>query len=98
VFEQANTDGDGMTARQEARLPLLSVIIPVFNEQALLEDHLRQIVAYLQTVENEFRWEIVIVNDGSLDNSTAITERFAGRYEKLRFGAGYTVRLQQYAW
>jgi glycosyltransferase involved in cell wall biosynthesis len=100
VFEQANTDGDGMTARQEARLPLLSVIIPVFNEQALLEDHLRQIVAYLQTVENEFRWEIVIVNDGSLDNSTAITERFAGRYDNVfilhhprNFGLGQAIQF-----
>lgn len=66
-----------MSSKQPLKLPLLSVIVPVFNEQALLSQHLRQIVLYLQSIEDEFSWEIVIVNDGSLDDSTRIVDEFA---------------------
>lgn len=57
--------------------PLLSVIAPVYNEAALLEPHLREIVAYLKTLEARFRWELLVVNDGSRDDSGRIAEAFA---------------------
>lgn len=81
-------------------LPLLSVIIPVFNEQALLEDHLTQIVTYLESIESEFRWEVLIVNDGSIDNTSLITNEFADRYTNVfvlhhpeNFGLGQAMRF-----
>lgn len=81
-------------------LPLLSVIVPVFNEQALLEKHLSQIVAYLRGIESEFDWELIIVNDGSLDNTTAITDSFAKQYDNVfalhhprNFGVGQAMQF-----
>lgn len=58
-------------------VPLLSIVIPVFNEEALLESNLDKIHDYLATIESEFRAEMVIVNDGSSDESWAIINRFA---------------------
>lgn len=99
MLKRAKTDGE-VPARIEAQLPLLSVVVPVFNEQALLEDHLYQIVAYLRSMENEFRWEIVIVNDGSLDDSTAITDRIAAGHDAIfvlhhprNFGLGQAMQF-----
>lgn len=89
-----------MSATQRPELPLLSVIVPVFNEQALLEVHLRNIVSYLESIEDEFSWEIVIVNDGSLDNTTAIVDQIAGTRENIvalhhpkNFGLGQALQF-----
>ncbi len=57
--------------------PLLSVITPVYDEAALLDQHLREIVAYLKTLEPRYRWELLVVNDGSRDDSGAIAEAYA---------------------
>jgi glycosyltransferase involved in cell wall biosynthesis len=81
-------------------LPLLSVVVPVFNEQALLEKHLAKIVAYLRAIEIEFRWELIIVNDGSIDNTTKITNEFAEGQPNVvvlhhpkNFGLGQAMRF-----
>jgi len=81
-------------------LPLLSVIVPVFNEQALLESHLYEVVSYLESIEDEFRWEVVIVNDGSVDNTTAISNDLSSRHENIyaihhprNFGLGQAMRF-----
>jgi glycosyltransferase involved in cell wall biosynthesis len=59
--------------------PLLSVIIPVYN----VEDYLR---ACLDSVMNQTytRLEIIIVNDGSTDNSRAIVEEYAQKDARIR--------------
>lgn len=84
----------------EGELPLLSVIVPVFNEQALVKQHLNDIVDYLSRLETEFRWEMVIVNDGSSDDTTAITNEFAALranvfalHHPKNFGLGQAMRF-----
>ena len=91
------TEHIGQYVRQ---LPLLSVIVPVFNEQALLESHLQKVYDYLQALAPEFRTEIVIVNDGSIDNSTEITKQFAASHDNVfalhhpkNFGLGQAMRF-----
>ena len=83
-----------------ATLPLLSVIIPVYNEQALLDQHLNKVVAYLESIQDEFRFEIIMINDGSVDESTEITNRFARAHENAHalhhpknFGLGQAMRF-----
>jgi glycosyltransferase involved in cell wall biosynthesis len=80
--------------------PLVSVIVPVYNEAALLVTHLREMVAYLATLEGRYRWELLIVNDGSRDDSGAIAETFAAGRAEVRvlhhprnFGLGQTLRF-----
>lgn len=80
--------------------PLLSVVAPVYNESALLADHLREIVAYLKTLEDRYRWELLVVNDGSRDDSGAIAEAFAAEHPGVRvihhprnFGLGQAMKF-----
>lgn len=48
--------------------PLLSVVVPCFNEEAVLPEFHRRIVATL-VAEPGLRYEIVLVNDGSTDGT-----------------------------
>lgn len=54
---------------------MLSIVIPVFNEEASLERLYREIVSV--TEENEFKAEIIFVDDGSTDSSWSKVEKLA---------------------
>lgn len=65
-----------MTAR-----PRVSVIIIFLNEEKFLEEAIHSVLA--QTYES---WELILVDDGSIDNSTAIAKRYAHHYsDKVLF-------------
>ena len=49
--------------------PLLSVIVPAFNEEARIGDSLSKITAWL--ARQTYSWEVIVVDDGSSD-STAL--------------------------
>jgi glycosyltransferase involved in cell wall biosynthesis len=55
--------------------PALSVIVPAFNEEALLEDALRRLHCTLD--ELRIAAEIIVVNDGSRDRTGMIADRVA---------------------
>jgi glycosyltransferase involved in cell wall biosynthesis len=52
--------------------PLLTIIVPVFNEKETLDELLRQVVAA------PFEKQVVVVDDGSTDGTTALLERWEG--------------------
>jgi dolichyl-phosphate beta-glucosyltransferase len=53
----------------------LSVIIPCYNEWENLEHGvLDEVIAFLQTLQ--FRWELIISDDGSTDESSEFIEKF----------------------
>jgi glycosyltransferase involved in cell wall biosynthesis len=55
--------------------PLVSVVVPIFNEEDGLEELHRRLEAALAEIEGEH--EVVYVDDGSSDGSAAIIERWA---------------------
>ena len=59
--------------------PLISVIVPVYNAAAFLDQCLASIVG--QTYRN---LEILVVDDGSTDGSAEMCDRWAGRDERIR--------------
>ena len=59
----------------------LSIIIPVYNREAYVEETLQSIVS--QT-GHSLDYEIIVVDDGSTDNSVARCEEMAKRYPAIR--------------
>ena len=68
----------------QSDLPLITVVLPAFNEAAILEQNVAVLFAYLESLEHRYRWEVLLVNDGSADETGEIAERLARRYEYLR--------------
>jgi glycosyltransferase involved in cell wall biosynthesis len=61
--------------------PLISAIIIFLNEEKFIQEAIESVFA--QTYDN---WELLLVDDGSTDSSTAIARRYAEKYpEKVRY-------------
>jgi glycosyltransferase involved in cell wall biosynthesis len=54
---------------------MLSIIIPVYNEEAILKDSLSRVLAELETHQHDF--EIIIASNGSTDRTVEIATRLA---------------------
>lgn len=59
-------------------MKLLSIIIPTYNMEALLEKDLNSLV--LENAEQRSKLDVIVVNDGSTDHSSEIAHQFAERY------------------
>lgn len=75
----------------------LSVIIPAYNEAKRITNTLISIRDFLS--KQSFGWEVLIVSDGSKDNTVEIVNEFASQNPKFRpvdnkknHGKGYVVR------
>lgn len=80
----------------EALEPLLTLIIPAYNEERRLPASLEQIVAFVY--EQPESIEVLIVENGSHDRTTAIAEEYAARHAFIRVlhsekGKGAAVRM-----
>ena len=66
------------------KMPIISFIVPVFNTEKYIEKCLNSIVN--QTKKEEI--EIIIINDGSTDNSDSVIKRYIEKHknnEKIKF-------------
>ena len=54
--------------------PFLSIIIPAFNESAEIHNSLKSLQIFLDS--QIYSWEIIVVDDGSNDNTTTIVEHW----------------------
>ena len=75
----------------------LSVIIPAYNEENRIPKTLREIDKYLK--EQSYEYEILVVNDGSRDNTTSVVNELKKEIANLKLidnkenhGKGYVVR------
>jgi dolichyl-phosphate beta-glucosyltransferase len=76
--------------------PLLSIIIPAYNEERRLPDSLLSITAFLQ--DQTYPAEVIVVDNGSQDRTAHIVEEFAVDHPEIRLlhedraGKGLAVR------
>lgn len=54
---------------------LLSVIVPCFNEQSVIQETHKRIAHVLET--NDINYELIYINDGSMDNTKSLLETIA---------------------
>lgn len=78
-------------------MPRYSIVIPAFNESARIGATLARIASY--AVEQRWDVEVLVVNDGSRDNTVEVVSGFIGQHPFIRVlenpgnrGKGYSVR------
>jgi glycosyltransferase involved in cell wall biosynthesis len=64
--------------------PSVSVIVPAYNESAIILDTLRALVTYMHTLDDQYAWEIVVVDDGSTDGTGFLAQEMATRDPHIR--------------
>ncbi|MBI5500246.1 MAG: glycosyltransferase family 2 protein [Deltaproteobacteria bacterium] len=74
-----------MNERQASPTPRLSVVIPVFNEEAILRSAIVELVARLD--ETKIPYEILIAENGSRDGTVAIAAELAKRYPQVLYSS-----------
>lgn len=55
----------------------VSIVISALNEAGILADSLLEICAYMDSLAGRYTWEIVIVDDGSEDDTWRVAREFA---------------------
>jgi dolichyl-phosphate beta-glucosyltransferase len=78
--------GPSQPALSSAVSPVLSVIIPAFNEERSIGRTLRELTAYLDRLD--LSWELIVVDDGSSDGTAAIVEQAAAVDRRIRLIRG----------
>ncbi len=69
---------------QSNRKPFVSLLAPAYNEALIIQDNLSLLCEYMASLESEYDWEIVIVNDGSRDDTGWLAQDFARSRQNVR--------------
>ena len=70
-------------ADQKTNKPLVSLVVPAYNEAWILARNLSALCEYMESLEDEYRWEIILINDGSTDETGQLAEDFAGTRDNI---------------
>jgi glycosyltransferase involved in cell wall biosynthesis len=77
--------------------PTYSIVIPAYNESARIRATLDRVLAHI--AERRWNAEVLVVNDGSRDDTAAIIQQYAATHPGLRLlenpgnrGKGFSVR------
>ncbi len=78
---------------------LVSLVVPAYNESAIIESNLIILCDYMQSLEADYGWEMIIVNDGSRDETHTQALAFAKSrdnitvlHHRVNFGLGQALR------
>jgi glycosyltransferase involved in cell wall biosynthesis len=85
---------------ESAQAPVVEIVVPVYNEQAVLESSIRRLHHYL-TDSFPFSWRVVIADNASSDDTLAIARRLASELpavEVLHLAAKGRGRALRAAW
>lgn len=44
--------------------PFVSIVVPAYNEASIIEKNLTGLCECMASLESEYRWELIVVNDG----------------------------------
>lgn len=63
---------------------LVSIVIPVCNEASVLQNHVQQICQELAKAQG-FQWEILLIENGSTDDTALICQQLASASPQIRW-------------
>ena len=62
----------------------ISIVLPCYNEEAILPGNLKTVISYLESKSQKYDWQILIINDGSKDQTGEIADTFAKNYKEIK--------------
>lgn len=65
-------------------MPLLSLIVPCYNEQEALHPFMEELTRVTDTL-GDVQTEVILVNDGSSDNTLEVIRELVGQYDCVRY-------------
>ncbi|MGI8518513.1 MAG: glycosyltransferase family 2 protein [Acidimicrobiia bacterium] len=79
--------------------PLISIVVPAFNEEGHLRASLTAIMAAAESLSDQFQYELVVVDDGSSDQTGDVIREFAESHDAVvvlfhprNFGLGQALK------
>jgi len=83
-----------MIYRGPMQAPILSLVLPIYNEEEIIPELDRRLRAFLADVGSDVAesWEVIFVNDGSKDRSLPMLKELAAaepRYKVLSFSRNF---------
>jgi glycosyltransferase involved in cell wall biosynthesis len=57
--------------------PLVSLVVPAYNEEKIIEENLNILCRHMRSLEDQYRWELFVINDGSSDATGDLADSFA---------------------
>src|ERR1700744_4243615 len=60
-------------------MPVISIIMPCYNAERFLKDSITSVIEQKMT-----DWELIIVDDGSTDNSNLIAQQFVQKDSRIK--------------
>lgn len=60
----------------------LSLIIPAYNEGKIIQETLNRVFKFLS--KKHFSWEVIVIDDGSADNTADLITDFADKNKRIR--------------
>ena len=70
--------------------PFVSVVVPGFNEEAIVVENLTRLYDHMRTLDAKYEWELVFVNDGSTDRTEELARAFAGERQNVKVLSHFT--------
>lgn len=64
--------------------PLVTLVVPAYNEASILQANMEIILEYLRTLESRYRFEVLIVNDGSTDGTGIVADRLSELHPSIQ--------------
>ncbi|MFH6603649.1 glycosyltransferase family 2 protein [Maribacter algicola] len=77
-----STEKLGRSAKVEKR-PSVTILLPAYNEAAIISDSLTILCDHMDALNDKYDWDILIVNDGSKDNTGALAEELANKLPNI---------------
>lgn len=79
---------------------MVSLVVPAYNEAAIVQRNLGVLCRYMESLEHKYDWEIIVANDGSKDETSALAREFASTRHNVfvfdhivNFGLGQALKF-----